>query len=95
MVAYGIKNTVTDTEYVSWYNKDKHKYVLFDVTKSKVLDGLDDILSSDEEYNDSISDFIITDVVIPDNYDGAELTNNTFTYVDEAKIVENINKEEE
>ena len=55
MVAYGIKNTVTDTEYVSWYNKDKHKYVLFDVTKSKVIDGLNDILSLDDN---SISDFI-------------------------------------
>lgn len=92
MVAYGIKNTVTDTEYVSWYNKDKHKYVLFDVTKSKVIDGLNDILSLDDN---SISDFIITDVIIPDNYDGAELTNNTFIYVDEAKVVKNINKEEE
>lgn len=92
MVAYGIKSTVTDTEYVSWYNKDKHKYVLFDVTKSKVIDGLNDILSFDDN---SISDYIITDVIIPDNYDGAELTNNTFTYVDEAKIVKNINKEEE
>lgn len=71
-IKYGIYNDNT-SEYVSWFNKTKNKYVLFDTDENLVYDSMTEL--------DPSIDVNVETVTLPEDFDGSGLVNNEQAFV--------------
>lgn len=82
---YGIIFTPTN-EYVSFYDDDNNKYILFTEDINKVKQALNDILIGDAGYDGPFDDFSIKTKDI--DTDGSEYISNDDSYFVSADVID-------
>ena len=88
MTKYGIKFKPTN-EWITWYNTDEDKTVLFDSDLAKVKMMTLDVLLSDGGYDGEKEDIGVEEVDVPDDYIGPDNIED-ITFISDDVVKQNV-----
>lgn len=91
MTKYGILFLPTE-EWISFYDNEKSKEILFSDNLDKVKSAMFDILYTDGGYDGNPDDFSIRTKDVDKNFDGKELVTDKSVFVDSDVVDKAINK---
>lgn len=91
MTKYGILYLPTK-EWISFYDNEKSKEILFSDNLDKVKSAMFDILYTDGGYDGNPDDFSIRTKDVDKNFDGKELVTDKSVFVDSDIVDKTINK---